>query len=112
MVSQVQYPSPVAVDAAITSPALRSAGVRSWREKTLHIQRLDQGQQVGIAARRVTMSATVASCRRSNLEPMGPPGDGYCQLMRMGMIHLIPVPLTESHDQRRCWLAWRSAVHL
>jgi hypothetical protein len=27
-------------------------------------------------------------------------------------IHPIPVGLTESRDQRKGWLAWRSAVHL
>jgi len=47
-----------------------------------------------------------------HLEPMGPPVDGYRQLMRMGVIHPIPVPFMEQRELRKGRIAWRSAVDL
>jgi len=48
----------------------------------------------------------------SNREPWSPPVDNDRQRVRMGVIHPILVGLTESHDQRKGRLAWRSAVDL
>jgi hypothetical protein len=63
----------------------------------LHALRLDHRPSVGLS---------------SNLEPMGPPVDGYRQLMRMGVIHPIPVPFMEQRELRKGRIAQRSAVDL
>jgi len=38
--------------------------------------------------------------------------DAYGRLDLDREIHPIPVPLTEGHDQRKGWIAWRWAVDL
>jgi hypothetical protein len=48
-----------------------------------------------------------------NREPMArPPVDGYRQLVRMDVIHLIPVPFLDQHELRKGGIARRSAVDL
>jgi hypothetical protein len=48
----------------------------------------------------------------SNREPMEPPVDGYRQLVRMDVIHPIPVPFMDKRELRKGRIAQRSAVDL
>jgi hypothetical protein len=45
-----------------------------------------------------------------NAKPVGPPVDGYGQLVRMGVIHPIPVPFMDQRKLQKGRIAQRSAV--